>query len=123
MNIIFGTLLSSILTLTILFIKAEYIEHGDINTILMYFVVYALPIVISALIINLLINLLSERNKLKFKIKIFMVLGLALIFFAYSNLVEIQYYYLLKIIATPFLLSSFLVIFLNLKKIVITRNI
>ena len=121
MNIIFGTLLSSILTLTILFINAEYIEHGDINTILMYFVVYALPIVISALIINLLINLLSERNKLKSKI--FMVLGLALIFFAYSNLVEIQYYYLLKIIATPFLLSSFLVIFLNLKKIVITRNI
>jgi len=121
MNIIFGTLLSSILTLIILYFKANSIEHGDANAISMYFVVYAIPIIISAIMNNLIINLIFEKKEVK--PKIFMIIGLAFILYAYSNQVTTQYYQLLKLILFPFLISNIIVIVLNLKKIVITKKI
>lgn len=121
MNILFGTLLSSVLTLTILYFKANKIENGDLNAVLMYFVVYAIPIIILAIIINLIINLIFEPKEIKRRI--FMVIGLAIIFYYFSNLLTAQYDHLLKMIAIPFLISALIVIALNLKKISITKKI
>lgn len=120
MNILFGTLLSSILTLTIMYFKANNNEHGDANAISMYFLVYAIPIIISSIINNLIINLIFERKEIKSKI--FIIIGLAIIFSAYSNLVTTQYDHLLKLITVPFLISNLIVIILNVRKISFTKN-
>ena len=117
MNLKFGIILSIVFSFIGLFINSYKIEKGDMNSIPMYFLVYFLPILIIAWVINYLTYIIFFGAKQKNKIILFTSISFIIIYFA-TNTERLEPF---EFIALPLTISSLVIVILNIKKIKISE--
>lgn len=113
MNLKFGTIISIILSFISLFIEAYKNEKGDMNSILMYPIVYFFPILILSWMNSFLIFMTFYKPKLKSKI-FFLIFLFPIVVYCATNPNIFESF---KFIIFPMLISSLTISLLDIKNI------
>ncbi len=113
MNLKFGTIISIILSFISLFIEAYKHEKGDMNSILMYPIIYFFPILVLSWMNSFLIFMTFYKPKLKYKIFFLIFLFLIVVYCVANPNIFGSF----KFIIFPMLISSLIISLLDIKNI------
>lgn len=112
-NIILGSIMPSVITMVWQTIKASYFEEVDINTIGMFILVYAVPVLIFCTILSILFSLFFHPQQ--WKLKILIVIILVISYWLLTSLLTTQFLALMQMTTIPILISFLFIFLLDLK--------